>query len=1020
MKLTTPSKVFISRIRKALSGNDSDPLVKELATEFSAFCNDVLSRLEECCEINAPEDAVKIAESEVPLMESLETLEKFPLFSEWISYCKNNSLDEPDLIPEGSTEKLVGIYKKWSGVNEFLKKRYRDAAIRKDDSLLLSYAGRILKVDPSDEAAKDETKRILRRYFRTEIKELDELVISDDRLSAMAIVDRLDQLPFDDLKKGKSWDTALKWLNAERKASDEKIASRLISGLLTQCSERALDTVKSTVDEIELIIKTHRLDLDKDDADIFSESKEWIIEEEKRIVKEEKSKDVNERFSKEITNIESNWHVILKSPLKEIEGSRRKLTNCWSEVQKLELQLADGVEDKVREYKSQLDDKIGKLKKKLRRRLIARVGTFLAVSSFIAFYIFAQLRSKTLNEQFENYKSARTVRPFDRLVKSTDTYRWPIAFLARMRPEIENAKAWIDFELDQYQSLYDKINDLNTEGDSGFGRPINEYWEEFIALRKGIADSATDLKIELNKHIESLERKWEDHRTSYVAKQRSRRSKVLQDIGSVLNLSPKLSVVARNEEYVKRVHSINDELDDSMRVVIPPAFLSDKTKEELRSVGPAMKEFIGQIDSFRNVIKAMEDAGTYAEYTTAMKTFTDEGFSGTPEQVAANLLVQNDKKHVDVVGEILRPGQSKGWTFFLQNRNKDKIFPKDIEEAERVVLNQISKDEKYVNLHKCFFTEIPSGRTFHKFCDGPTKLRNRKVGSNSIVERSGYFFDNAKFVSGKFEYFDSGIFELKDEQLKKAKGITLSKEVMTEESVLFNAVRPSERMMSQSQQYYKDGILIVFDEINAAEKVSPLYRAYLQTEYAKAILRRPHGWGLLLAPSFLRDLELIEEKKPPILGRNDWMIESRHAKENQELKEFYESKKGESYVLEAKVNKGLIEGVIETGFDYAGFVNHDGSLVLQGPAKNAKVLYGSPSSDKYAVPLFIKNEAGDEDLLGGGKTKGWKLEGSVSPFMPLLYFKGDRKAVIESVATEQGLTEEKIRSFAIPFFNETG
>ena len=243
---------------------------------------------------------------------------------------------------------------------------------------------------------------------------------------------------------------------------------------------------------------------------------------------------------------------------------------------------------------------------------------------------------------------------------------------------------------------------------------------------------------------------------------------------------------------------------------------------------------------------------------------------------------------------------------------------------------------------------------------------------------------------------------------------------MTEESVLFNAVRPSERMMSQSQQYYKDGIFIVFDEINAAEKVSPLYRAYLQTEYAKAILRRPHGWGLLLAPSFLRDLELIEEKKPPILGRNDWMIESRHAKENQELKEFYESKKGESYVLEAKVNKGLIEGVIETGFDYAGFVNHDGSLVLQGPAKNAKVLYGSPSSDKYAVPLFIKNEGGDEDLLGGGKTKGWKLEGGVSPFMPLLYFKGDRKAVIESVATEQGLTEEKIRSFAIPFFNEAG
>ena len=1018
MKVTTPSKLFIGRIRQVLSDNEMDIPVDELAREFGDFCNDALSRLEECCKKNVAEEAVKIAELEVPLMESLETLEKFSLFSEWISYCHQNSLKEPESIPAGSTEKLIGIYKKWAGVNDYLWKKYRDAVIRKDDSLLLSYAGRILKVNPSDEAAKDETKRILRRYFRNEIKELDELVISEDRLSAMAIVDRLDQLPFDDLKKGKSWDKAIQWLNAERRASDEKIASRLISGLPTQCSERALEVVKSTIDEVDLIIKTHRIDLNQDADAVLSESKEWIIEEEERLEKEEKSKDVSERFSKELANLESNWHVILKSPLKEIEGSRRKFTNCWSEVQKLELELSDGVDDRVREYKSQLDERIGNLKKKLRRKLMAKLGIFLAITFFVSFYVYAQLRSQTLKEKFENYKLAGIVRPFERLINTTDTYRLPIAFLARMGPEIKNSKAWIDFELDQYQSLYDKIDDLNTEADSGFGRPINEYWDEFIELRKGITDTATDLEVELNKHIESLERKWDNHRISYIGEQRARRRNVLNDISSVLNSSPKLSVVARDEEYVKRVHSINNEFDDSMQEVIPPAFLSDKTKDEGRSIGPAMKELIIQIDSFRNIIKALDEAKNYAEFKTAMESFTEKIFAGTPEQAAANLLVEHDKKHVDVVGEILRPGQSKGWTFFLQNRDKEKLFPKDIEEAERVVLNQISKDEKYVNLHKCFFTEIPSGRTFYKFCDGPTKLRNRKVGSNSIVERAGYFFDDAKFVSGKFEYFDSGKFELKDQQLKKAKGITLTGEEITPESVLFNAIRPTQRMMSQSQQYYKDGILIIFDEIIMAEKVNPLYRVYLQTEFAKAIQRRPHGWGLILAPTFLRDLALISKKKPPILGRNDWMVESRYTEQEQELREFYNSKKGESYVLEAKVNRGLIEGVIETGFDYAGYVNHDGTLVLQDSSNGAKVLYGSASPEKHAMPLYRKNNGGEEDLLGAGKLKGWKLEGNVVPFTPLLYFKGDRQAAIKSVGIELGLAEERIRSLAIPFFNE--
>tara|TARA_B110000014_G_C20125014_1_gene598529 strand:- start:4947 stop:5630 length:684 start_codon:yes stop_codon:yes gene_type:complete len=225
-------------------------------------------------------------------------------------------------------------------------------------------------------------------------------------------------------------------------------------------------------------------------------------------------------------------------------------------------------------------------------------------------------------------------------------------------------------------------------------------------------------------------------------------------------------------------------------------------------------------------------------------------------------------------------------------------------------------------------------------------------------------------------------------------------------------------MMSQSQQYYKDSILLIFDEIILAEKVSSLYRAYLQTEIAKAVQRRPHGWGLILAPTFLRDLELIQTKKPPILGRNDWMVDSRYTEEEKELKEFYDSKKGESYVLEAKVNRELIEGVIETGFSYAGYVNYDGSLVLQDSAKVAKVLYGSPSPDKHAIPIYSKNEGADEDLLDGGKSKGWKLKGSVVPFTPLLYFKGDRKAVIKAVASEQGLSEERIRSLAISFFNE--
>ena len=185
-------------------------------------------------------------------------------------------------------------------------------------------------------------------------------------------------------------------------------------------------------------------------------------------------------------------------------------------------------------------------------------------------------------------------------------------------------------------------------------------------------------------------------------------------------------------------------------------------------------------------------------------------------------------------------------------------------------MNEISNYRRYLNLHKCFFLEIPSGKTFYKFCDGPTKLRNRKVGPSSIVERSGYFFDNTKFIPLKFELFDSGKFELKDEQLKKAKGITLSNEEVTPESELFNLILPTQRLISQSQQYYKEGILGVFDEMNRSS-ANPLFKAFLISEFSKAIMRRPHEWGLIMVPDFVKDLKKLNEAKPPIFGRHDWI-----------------------------------------------------------------------------------------------------------------------------------------------------
>ena len=253
----------------------------------------------------------------------------------------------------------------------------------------------------------------------------------------------------------------------------------------------------------------------------------------------------------------------------------------------------------------------------------------------------------------------------------------------------------------------------------------------------GIRETAADLKKELIQQKSNLQNKWDNHRSNYIAAQRSRRRVALEEVKKILTNTPNITKVSRDVEYVKNIHSIDKELIDAMTVVIPPAFVNDEVKEEYREKGAQLSARIDKIDSLLEIEEQLKTVKSYVDFKSAMKNFEDEKFEGTLEHSTSNAFFSNPKDFSDVIGEVLRPGQSLGWTVYYQNRNKDQIFPKNVEEAERVVLNGISNYRKYLDLHKCFFLEIPSGKTFYKFCDGPTKLRNRKVGPNSIIERSG-------------------------------------------------------------------------------------------------------------------------------------------------------------------------------------------------------------------------------------------------------------------------------------------
>ncbi len=1002
MKTVTQSLIGV--IWRILSGKESECPVKETAQEFADLCRDASERLSGCRDLKDEgevEKAVALAEEQPPLMEVMETLIKFRQKQAWEKYCRENSLPvAPDVDSDGAGW-VIGLYKQWSGTSKFLWKKYRDAVIRKDQPVMISVAHRILKLDPSDRSARDEANRILRRHFREQKVKLQELVDAGDQDKALELADQLDRLPFDKLKKGRAWETAIKWRNALKRESDEKKLKELIRPLPGQCQARELEGTRESVAEARTLIRIHKFELDEDLKGQLDEAEAWIPEEEDRLKREEHSKEAVDRCTKELSRIEGNWVAVAQGSVGSASEERRKLTNCWREIEKIGGGIGNEFSGRVSTIKQKLEVLITSLKKK-RMRKIRTVATVIGVIALaVSYYFYAQWRSTWMIEKFTLYKAKGHALPLRKLVDSTGTYRQPIVLLAHkpFASRLKSARAWLDREEGHMAAVNETIDTLDKETAKGFTRPVEDYYAEIEDIENRIEEAVTDLGELLSKRMVPLKARWLIHVDAYVKGQNERRNKAIREMAEILQGAPPLNLAARDDALYQQVTALVVEVRDAMQTVIPPSEPLEGARKQAHDLEPQLSDLSKRMELFRGALAAANDAKSLADYNLAMKRFQEGPFENTPERAAAIEVLGFEKTLTQVTGEIIAPGDSRAWAFFQANRNKVELYPKIIEESERVDLEHLSTDEKLEELYRCSFREVPSGKTFVRYCAGPIKLRNRRVGPVEIVERSGDFFQEGRFGYLKFEFKSVPAATI------NWVGTDLISEDMSVETALFRKVRPNQTLMSQSQQYYRAGVLGVFDEILSAGDAHPLLKAYLQVELSKVIMQRAHEWGTLFAPRVVSDFQEIKDIVPALLGRNDWLWKGKYPEQEKAMADFYAKRNAYSYAKESKINRRLIGEAMQAGFGLAGYMNIDRDPVLLPVAGEATVIYGSPTPNVPAK-ILLRRTADDQ----------WQKVGNVAPFTPLFFFKGDSEKILADVADKEGEQIDLVRSMSLQFF----
>ena len=1002
--MKTATQSLTNSIWRILSGKGSEHDPAQTARQFADLCRDAVDRLEDCRDLKEDGDvkkAVEIAEKEPPLMEVLESLGKFRQSQAWEDYCKKNALPIAPGLDRSAAGWITGLYQEWDGTSKFLWKKYRNAVIGKNQEVMISVVHRILKLDPSDRSARDEVNRILRRYFREQKRELDKLVDAGEREKALELADGLDRLPYDKLKKGRAWDTAIKWRNELKRGEDEQKLTELISQLPQQCKARELESVRESVKEARILIKIHKFSIDGGDGQCLDDAEAWIPEEEDRLKREAQSKEAVERCMKELTRIEGNWAAIAQGSVGSASEERRKLTNYWREIEKIGGGVGNEFSGRVSLARQKLDKIVATLKKK-RRRKIRAVATVLGLIGLaVAYYFYAQWRSSWMIDRFADYKAKGLALPLRKLVDSTNTYRKPIELLAHkpFASRLKSARSWLEREEAHKEEVSVSIGKIDKETEKAFSLPIEDYYAAVDDIEVNIGDAVTDLSALLTREMAPFKKRWLAHVDAYVSGQNERRNKAISDMAEILQSAPALQVASRDDALYEKVTSLVVEVRDAMRTVIPPSEPLDGARKQVNELSPQLSDLAKRMELFRGALNAANNASSLADYNLAMKRFQEGPFENTPERDAAIEVLGFEKNITQVTGEIIAPGDPRAWAYFQANRNKVELYPKVIEESERVVLEQLSKDEKIEELYRCSFREVPSGRNFVRYCAGQVELRERRVGPVEIVERLGDFFQDGRFSLVKYE------FRSVPQATINWVGTDLVSENLSVETNLFRKVRPNETLMSQSQQYYRAGVLSVFDDIVAATDAHPLYKAYLQVELGKVIMKRAHEWGTLFAPTVISDLQEIKDSVPALLDRHDWLWVDKYPDQEKAMADFYARRSGRSYLKESKINRRLIDEALKAGFGLAGYMNIDRQPVLLPVAEKARVIYGSPKPNAPAKALLSRSS---EDQ--------WeKLEGAAS-FTPLYYFKGDAEKILAAVATSEGESIEFIRSMSLKFF----
>jgi hypothetical protein len=916
------TNALIDAIRGLLAGRPANAAGEVLAVEYAKQCRDVNGRLGKIAlmlEGGGEIQALQLAEQSPPVVDAALAL-SFGGEAAWQDYCRDHGHELAPVIDARSLESLLAVQSKGLASNHPLYRDYRAAVSSRDDERAHNLIRVIARLNPGDENAAKELKRLQRKALLAAVANLRDNLDADGA-SLLAAMQKVEEAgAAEDYEKLPEWQRATDARHRLRQTAAWQRMPEVLRLAEQQLAQGEWRQAAVLHGEYGMLVGTYGSNAAT--AGLAERARALGVELDHHRAEAARAADVRQLVAQmERSADEIETKLALPAGLTPAAAAPmlEDLTRKVRQHESLHGDFPDGVQERIEAALARLAQVLARAKRRQRLRFVIGFAVAAVVVLAIAGLGLLTLRASNhtaLLASLRGQETASGVRDLLTRILRDEPWllKWP-----RLSTEVAQASRWLE-ALDTSAAIADReLTDLETA-----------RRQEFAAL------SSPDLHAKLQA-IESLVAKLPAEVSSAAA---VRLTMIRNDGGRALaNRQQQNDAAAR--ELATRWTAILAGIDlaapvaDAAEISAPAAAelapflelaaadvpilgLPAATAAMIADVDAKVRRLQEQVAAVASAVTGLQQATTPAAYRDALTQLAACAFA---EGAAAQRVIAGWPPDDKVKALLVFRGDVRALEAAAKDEEGKLPVPAAVDARDREILAKLTSSQVLNNLWEVVWK---NGKGVQLACLGQGE-----------VERNGK--DGWKGLFAPYPQLASAPLKFKGNMIPAAGGNVLVANRPTATTAMMAKLKLAELLNADGTEF-RMSVLPLLDTVANDAQAKPLAKAYVLGHLFRLVQNHPASeWGLHYRPELIDEMNAFRELelKVPVLEAA-WLLE----KDPDYAKpwEAFFAARGKKWGFEEmRKTREAAAAVLQHPVELAGRAGPDGILALT-PADDNRLL----------------------------------------------------------------------------------